>query len=153
MKKLVPFVIFPVLFFTLSCASGVEPGNVETNVIETAIQALTENSIPETSQGMLILKRYEYYLSELEKGNAYMDWREYSNPPVYNPTVFMRLMDQVIIGKIVTNTKNGRDAFYGITGFFERAYVSGVDGIIDSYIIYVPHTFNPDKNPAVHSST
>ncbi len=49
---------------------------------------------------------------------------------------------------IITTLENsiaGRDAFYGITGLFERAYVSDVDDSLDSYIIYVPHSYTPRK--------
>jgi hypothetical protein len=145
MKKLIGFVVMLILFGVLSCSNGPNVRNSETNIIEKAIQTLKEKKVPETNEGMLILKRYEYYLSQLEKGNAYMDWRGDNNPPIYNATVFIRLMDRTIIGQIVRNTSDGKDAFSGLTGFFERAYVSDVDKTIDSYIIYVPHTFEPTK--------
>lgn len=141
------FLIFIILFlcFTLSCFNKADKKNNETNIIEKAIQSLEDKNIPETNEGMLILKRYQYYLSQLENGNAYTDWREYRNPPIYNPTVFMRMMDKEIIHKITGNSIEDKDAFEGITGFFERAYISEVDQRLDSYIIYVPHSFDPAK--------
>jgi predicted peptidase len=94
---------------------------------------------------MLILKRYQFYLSRLDNGDAYIDWRPDANPPIYNATVFLRMMDRLMIQKIVANTIEGKDAFDGINGFFERAYISDVDKSLDSYIIYTPHSFDPAK--------
>ena len=144
MRKFLIFII-PFLCFTLSCLNKADTKNNEINIIEKAIQSLEDKNISETDDGMLILKRYQYYLSQLEKGNAYTDWREYRNPPIYNPTVFMRMMDKEIIHKITGNSIEGKDAFEGITGFFERAYISEVDQRLDSYIIYVPHSFDMAK--------
>ena len=145
MKKNLVLLIVIFLFIILSCYSKAGRKNTETNIIKNAIHTLKDKKIEETNEGMLILKRYEYYLSQLEKGNAYVDWREYANPPIYNPTVFLRMMDRDIILKIVNNSSEGKDAFDGITGFFERAYISEVDQVLDSYIIYVPHNFDPSK--------
>ena len=144
MRKILIFII-PFLCFTLSCLSKADTKNEEANIIEKSIQTLKEKDISETNEGMLILKRYQYYLAQLEKGNAYTDWRENRNPPIYNPTVFIRMMDREFILKITGNAIEGRDAFEGITGFFERAYISGVDQALDSFIIYVPHSFDPAK--------
>ena len=40
---------------------------------------------------------------------------------------------------------DGKDVFEGITGFFECAYISDVDQTLDSYIIYLPRSFDPVK--------
>ncbi|MBN2442898.1 MAG: prolyl oligopeptidase family serine peptidase [Spirochaetales bacterium] len=134
-----------ILLIALSCSGGASVRGDEVNVIEKTLQELRDEGVSETDEGMLIVKRYQFYLSELSQGKAYMDWRQNSNPPIYNATVFLRLMDQEIIRKIARNTINGKDAFTGITGFFERAYISDVDNTIDSYIIYIPHSFNSSK--------
>jgi predicted peptidase len=145
MKNLYTVIISLFLLTTFSCTNQTVAGTKESNSIEKAIGVLKEKNIAETNEGMLILKRYEFYLSQLLGGNAYTDWRGYSNPPIYNPTIFMRMMDSTITDKIVQNTIKGKDAFDGITGFFERAYVSSVDKSLDSYLVYVPNTFDPAK--------
>jgi predicted peptidase len=147
MQKNVLFLIILISISAISCISDkttVTPGAGD-NVIEKGIRVLKKYDAPETSQGMLILKRYRFYLSELGKGHAYIDWRPYTTSPIYNATVFLRLMDQGMIGKIVQNTREGLDAFHTITGFFERAYVSEVDGSLDSYLVYIPHSFQPSQ--------
>ena len=135
--------IVPLLFFLISCIGTADTKNNEANIIEKSLQKLDEKDVPETNEGVLIFERYRYYLSQLEKGNAYTDWKEYRNPPVYNPTAFLRMMDIDNIVKITKNAIDGKDAFDGITGLFERAYISDVDQTLDSYIIYVPHSFDP----------
>ncbi|MBN2175180.1 MAG: prolyl oligopeptidase family serine peptidase [Bacteroidales bacterium] len=152
MKKNILFLYILIFASAISCIGGkttVTPSAGE-NVIEKGIQVLEKYGAPKTSQGMLILNRYRFYLSELEKGHAYIDWRPYTTSPINNATVFLRLMDQGMIGKIVKNTREDLDAFHGITGFLERAYVSVVDGSLDSYLVYIPHSFQPpQKYPLV----
>ncbi|MBN1498651.1 MAG: prolyl oligopeptidase family serine peptidase [Spirochaetes bacterium] len=144
MKKI--FFLTAVLITSCFLSCSKKPQDRNTDIIERSLKTLNDKKISETDEATLILKRYQYYLTQLKKGNAYVDWRENSNPPVYNPTVFLRMMDKMIISELVNNSVKGRDAFDGITGFFERAYISEVDQTIDSYIIYVPHKFDPSKN-------
>lgn len=143
-RSIISVAAIAILFFFSSCSPP------QLNVIEQAIRTLESNNIVQTHEAMLLFKRYRYYLAQLEKGRSYVDWRQNDNPPIYNPTAFMRMMDEVMIQKIVGNTIAGREAFYGITGLFERAYLSEVDSSLDSYIIYVPHSYNPaEKYPLI----
>ena len=46
---------------------------------------------------------------------------------------------------MVKNTLDGKDAFDGMTVFFERAYSSKVDPKIDSCLIYIPTSYDKNK--------
>ena len=144
--KILAVVILPlVLLFVLACAGGPTAPDAVDDIIRQSIRTLHESGVPDTNEAVLFLKRYQFYLSQLQSGKAYLDWRGDDNPPIYNATVFLRMMDQRLLRRIVTNARTDRDAFAGITGFFERAYISDVDQSLDSYIIYVPHTFSANR--------
>jgi predicted peptidase len=115
------------------------------DIIAESMKELKKNGIKEDADGMLLLKRYEYYMSEISKGNVFSSYKAYTVPTVYNMTAFSETINSGTIQKIVDNTLKKKDAFEGITGLFERAYKSVIDGKIDSYIIYVPTGYDPSK--------
>ncbi|TYQ16593.1 UNVERIFIED_CONTAM: putative peptidase [Acetivibrio alkalicellulosi] len=115
------------------------------NIISDSMKVLKKNGIKDNTDGMLLLKRYEYYMSEILKGNIFSSYKPYIVPAVYNMAAFSETIHNGTIQKIVENTLKGKDAFDGITGLFERAYKSEIDGKIDSYIIYVPSGYDPSK--------
>lgn len=115
------------------------------NIISESMKVLKKKGIRDNSDGMLLLKRYEYYLSEISKGNVYSSFKPYIVPAVYNMPAFSETINKGTIQKVVDNTLKRKDAFDGITGLFERAYKSDIDGKIDSYIIYVPTGYDPSK--------
>lgn len=115
------------------------------DIISSSIKLLKKNRISENSDGMLLLKRYDYYMSEILKGNAFSSYKVNNVPAVYNMTAFSETIYGGTIQKIVDNTLKRKDAFEGVTGLFEMAYKSEIDGRIDSYIIYVPTTYDPVK--------
>lgn len=116
------------------------------NVIESSLKLLERKGIPDNHEGILILKRYRYYLAEITKGNGFAEYHAGSTSPVYDYLAFANMMHKDTWGTIVDNSLSGKDPFRGITGFFERAYLSEVDGVLDSYLIYLPKYYDADKS-------
>lgn len=115
------------------------------NIVESSLKLLKRKGIPDHHEGILILKRYRYYLAEISQGNSFADYHAWSTPPVYNYLAFAKMMHKDTWKKIVDNSLSGKDPFLGITGFFERAYLSETDGTLDSYLIYVPKRYDSEK--------
>ncbi|MCX7922652.1 MAG: prolyl oligopeptidase family serine peptidase [Clostridia bacterium] len=115
------------------------------SIIEDSIKHLQSKGIKDNSDGMLFLKRYEYYLWEILKGNAFSPYKDDKVPPVYNFLSFSNMIYSETINKIVDNSLSGKDAYEGITGLFERAYISDSDKALDSYLVYLPSNYNPEK--------
>jgi dipeptidyl aminopeptidase/acylaminoacyl peptidase len=57
----------------------------------------------------------------------------------------MANMDAERVGRLVENELAGRDAFAGLTGLLERAYLPEGRTSSDSFILYVPSTYDPRK--------
>ena len=118
------------------------------NVMESAIQKLQQGGVKDDHDGMLILKRYAEYFAAIAQGNAFGHWDvagAKKNPPIYDFVAFSVMAYKGTVEKIVANTLAGKDAFEGITGFFEKAYLSTVDKALDSYIVYVPTSYDKTR--------
>jgi len=131
------------LAVTACLAAG--PSHAADDVFTSAIKILQNKGTASDNDGMLILKRCQYYLSEISRGNAYGHWDvagARKNPQVYDFIAFSVMCYQGTVDRIVSNTLSGKDAFDGMTGFFERAYASAADKSIDSYLMYVPTKYD-----------
>jgi predicted esterase len=116
------------------------------NIIESSMKLLERKGIPGNHEGMLILKRYKYYLAEITKGNSFAEYHAGFTPPVYDYLAFANMMYKDTWDTIVDNTISGNDPFRGITGFFERAYLSKTNQALDSYLIYLPKSYYAEKS-------
>jgi predicted peptidase len=105
------------------------------NKIESYVKVLISKGVPETSEGMLIVRRYEHYFKHLNNGDI---------QSIYNIFAFYNVLKEM--EKIVNNTLVNKNAFTGITGLFERAYISKSSGKIDSFIVFLPSDFNQEKD-------
>jgi poly(3-hydroxybutyrate) depolymerase len=118
------------------------------DVFTSAVKTLQKKGVAQENDGMLILKRYQHYLSEIAQGNAYGYWGVAGGkkvPPVYDFIAFSVMCYKGTVDRIVSNTIAGKDAFEGMTGFLERAYVSVADKSIDSYLMYVPAGYDKSR--------
>ncbi|HBM15564.1 MAG TPA: hypothetical protein DD381_04355 [Lentisphaeria bacterium] len=134
---------FITLFLVLSISTYAEK-----SAPDEAIDKLQKAGISADNEGLLILKRYSYYFSEIRKGNAFghTSLTGYKKaPPIYDYIAFSVVGYKGTINKIVENTIAGKDAFEGITGLFERAYKSDTEPQIDSYLIYLPTSYDKEK--------
>lgn len=145
MKKTVLISIVFCVFLAGITTGIVAFDNTKNNYIEEKIAQLEDNNVASDSDGLLILKRYKYYIDEISKGNAFSRFVDTKVSPVYNFQAFSNMSYKDSIQTIVKNTKDGKDAFYGMTGLFERAYISETDNKIDSYIIYLPSNYDQNK--------
>jgi len=116
------------------------------NVVTKSIDLLKSKGIKDDADGMLLLKRYNFYLSEIANGNGFSKYIANKTPSIYNFSAFSNVIYKDSINKIVDNTLQGKDAFAGFTGLFERAYISESDKALDSYVIYLPKKYNPSKS-------
>lgn len=116
-------------------------------MITKALNTLTSDADVDeaTSTGVMLLNRYNFYLKEINNNNAYIGWTNNRCSGVYDYYAFYSMMKQGVINKIVKNAQNGKDAFDGFTGFFERPYYSDYDGSLDSYLIYLPKDYDASK--------
>jgi predicted peptidase len=62
---------------------------------------------------------------------------------VYDLAAFEHVRES--LDRIVENSLAGRDALDGLRGFLERAYVSDSDQALDSYLVYVPRSYDPGR--------
>lgn len=115
-----------------------------TKALNTVSKNGDEGSIETT--GVMILKRYENYLKEIQNNNAYIGYDSKRVSEVYLYYAFINMMKKEVIDKVVENTKKGKDGLDGITGLFERPYYSHYDKALDSYIIYLPTDYDSAKN-------
>lgn len=119
-----------------------------------ALEKLHDHGVPANSSGVLLLRRYEYYVTEIEAGRGFANFRPGSiggrfnpatdhTPPVYDLVAFAHVRQS--LDRIVENSLAGRDALDGLRGFLERAYVSETDHSLDSYLVYVPQSYDPAR--------
>jgi predicted peptidase len=146
-----PWVVMVFLGVTLLWA--VAPGKIiraktesPVNVVESSLKRLERKEIPGNHEGVLILKRYRYYLGEITQGNGFVEYHAGATPPVYDYLAFANMMSKDTWNTIVDNTLSSKDPFQGITGFFERAYLSETDQALDSYLIYLPKYYDSEKS-------
>jgi dienelactone hydrolase len=146
-RRLIPLVLVGVILL-LAIAPGKDVAAKTAspvNVIESSLKLLERKGIPGNHEGVLILKRYRYYLAEIAKGNGFADYHPGATPPVYDYLAFANMMSKDTWDIIVGNTLSGNDPFRGISGFFERAYLSETDQTLDSYLIYLPKSYDSEK--------
>ncbi|GAK60123.1 hypothetical protein GobsU_14599 [Candidatus Vecturithrix granuli] len=144
-QRYLSFILIGVIFMGIVSVCDISAAE---NIMESAIQTLQQQGIKEDHDGMLILKRYAHYFSEINQGNAYGHWDVAGgkqNPPVYDFVAFSVMAYKGTVDKIVENTLAGKDAFEGLTGLLERAYISEVDQVLDSYILYVPKNYDATR--------
>ncbi len=123
-------------YFSSFCSYGQE------DVIENDIKILRQAKVNENNDGMLILKRYDFYDTEREKDHS---TNSIDASPEYDKAAFSRISEESTIDKIVSNVLSKKDAMDGITGLIERAYISNVDNTIDSCVMYVPGKYDSSK--------
>lgn len=150
-RRLIPWV--PVVLLGVTLLLAIAPGKIiraktanPVNVVESSLKRLEHKGIPSDHEGVLILKRYRYYLGEITKGNSFVEYHAGATPPVYDYLAFANMMYKDTWSTIVDNTLSGKDPFQGITGFFERAYLSKTDQTLDSYLIYLPKSYYSEKS-------
>lgn len=59
--------------------------------------------------------------------------------------VFLKSLEPAFLAQVAGNAVSGKDLYAGMTGFLERPYLSETDGELDSFLIYVPTTYDPAK--------
>lgn len=97
------------------------------------------------SDAALFLKRYKGYLAQIAAGNAFVYGKGDITAPVYDPVAFMANMDAERVGKIVDNGLSGRDAYEGLSGLVERAYLPEGAREPDSFLMYIPSGYDRTK--------
>jgi predicted peptidase len=95
------------------------------------IAKLNRYHVSDAHEITLLLRRYQAYLTAI---NSF-------NPLAINNIYAFQAMLQKL-DDCVENVLAGRDMFYGMTGLLERAYISNLDQRLDSFIFFLPTTFN-----------
>lgn len=142
-KHAVLILIFMLGVVSYSLFPGETPG--QSSMLHHAMQKLEQAKIPKDHEAVLILKRLDHYLDEIRRGRSHFTWQSKKTRPVYNFLSFARMTDHRVIETIVQNTLDKKDPFHSLTGLLERAYISEYDKAIDSYMLYIPPDYQPDK--------
>jgi hypothetical protein len=141
------------LIFFLFTGLGLEKIKAESavglgteDILTSTANILKAKKLPADSEAVLFLERYRFYQKMIDEGSYYLGFKENKIPYPYNMAVFQRIVEPGFLDSFKANALAGKDPFEGMTGFLERAYQSVVDGSIDSYLIYIPKSYNPAKS-------
>ena len=97
----------PVLHGDKRATPSPAAGAAQSSMLHRAMQKLEQAKIPKDHEAVLILKRLDHYLKEIQKGNSYFTWQSKKTRPVYNFLSFARMTDHRVIDTIVLEPDNG----------------------------------------------
>lgn len=93
----------------------------------------------------LLAGRCRYYRQKIDEGSYYLGFKPATISLPYDMGVFLKSLEPAFLAQVAGNAVSGKDLYAGMTGFLERPYLSETDGELDSFLIYVPTTYDPAK--------